>query len=459
MGKVYLCGAGPGDLDFMSIRVKHLIEKCDVLIYDALVDTTILETTTAQTIYVGKRAGKHALAQEAINQLLIEKGRTSIVVRLKGGDPFVFGRGGEECMALEKAHIPYEVIPGISSAIAVPETMGIPLTHRSISRSFSVITGHTKSGKVDVSAYAKIPGTLVFLMSVGTFSQIAKDLIQQGKPGSMPVAILCRGTREDAYRKNCTLETVDEALQDPKVGTPAVIVVGKVAAMDLRSQAPSVCVCGTERFTRSFQDQCPTLCVRQPYLQIVFHTDKKINFQSYSHVVLTGKTAIDGLFRMVDDIRQISHLQFVTIGPSSAKYLYDTYHIHADWIPLTYTSDGLADLLCGLPDANLLILRAQKANLVLSNRLDAAGIAYTQIPVYDTVVGQVSDIHEDFAVFGSAQGVHAFFKQGGHIDPHTTVLAIGPYTQAALVAHDMQNIQVAKQATISSLIQKWEECL
>lgn len=162
---------------------------------------------------------------------------------------------------------------------------------------------------------------------------------------------------------------------------------------------------------------------------------------------------------MVDDIRQISHLQFVTIGPSSAKYLYDTYHIHADWIPLTYTSDGLADLLCGLPDANLLILRAQKANSVLSNRLDAAGIAYTQIPVYDTVVGQVSDIHEDFAVFGSAQGVHAFFKQGGHIDPHTTVLAIGPYTQAALVAHDMQNIQVAKQATISSLIQKWEECL
>ena len=132
MGKVYLCGAGPGNLDLMSVQVRHLIQICDVLIYDALVDATILEQTKAETMYVGKRAGQHALSQEAINQLLIEKGKTSIVVRLKGGNPFVFGRGGEECMALAKAQIHYEVIPGISSAIAVPETMGIPLTHRSV---------------------------------------------------------------------------------------------------------------------------------------------------------------------------------------------------------------------------------------------------------------------------------------------------------------------------------------
>lgn len=459
MGKVYLCGAGPGNLDLMSVQVRHLIQICDVLIYDALVDATILEQTKAETMYVGKRAGQHALSQEAINQLLTEKGKTSIVVRLKGGDPFVFGRGGEECMALAQAKIPYEVIPGISSAIAVPETMGIPLTHRSISRSFSVITGHTRTGKVDVAPYAQLPGTLVFLMSVGNAAQIADDLIQNGKPGSTPVAILCRGTRHDAYRKNCTLETIKAALKDPQIGTPAILVIGQVAALDLRTKAPSVVVCGTDHFTRTFQDQCPIPCSRQAYVQIVYHTPKKIDFHAYSHVVLTGKAVIDGLFQMVDDVREISHLQFVTIGPSSAKYLYDTYRIHADHIPSTYTSDGLADLLCEWPDANLLILRAQKGNSVLSRRLDAAGIDYTQIPIYDTTIGPVQDIHEDFAIFGSAQGVHAFFQHDGQIDSHTQVLAIGPYTQAALAAHHIQNIQVAQQATISSLIQKLEECL
>lgn len=322
-----------------------------------------------------------------------------------------------------------------------------------------MITGHTQTGKVDVAPYAQLPGTLVFLMSMGNASQIADDLIQNGKPGFTLVAILCRGTRFDAYRKNCTLETIKEAFEDPQVGTPVILLVEEVAALDVRSKTPSVVVCGTEHFTRAFQDQCSIPCTRQAYVQIVYEPDKKIDFRPYSHVVLTGKAGIDGLFQMMEDMREISHLQFVTIGLSSAKYLYDTYHIHADFIPSSYTSDELANLLCGWSDANLLILRAQKGNSVLSSRLDAAGISYTQIPVYDTTIGQVRAIHEDFAIFGSAQGVHAFFQQAGHIDPHTQVLAIGPYTQAALAAHHIQNIQVAQQATISSLIKKLEECL
>jgi uroporphyrinogen III methyltransferase / synthase len=234
-GKVYLVGAGPGDPDLITVKGLAILRQADVIVYDYLVNPSLLQETKpeAQKIYLGKTAGRHALSQEEVNQLLVEHARNGkIVVRLKGGDPFVFGRGGEEAEILVEYGIRWEIIPGITSAIAVPAYAGIPVTHREYASAFTIVTGHEDPTKNEPSfnweALAHINGTLIFLMGVGHLAFIAQQLIRYGCVASTPVAVIRWGSMPMQQTITGTLSTIADQVQQAHLQPPAVIVVGKV---------------------------------------------------------------------------------------------------------------------------------------------------------------------------------------------------------------------------------------
>ena len=235
MGAVYLVGAGPGDPDLITVRGLTLLRRAGAVLYDALANDALLGCTRdgAELIYVGKRAGRHALRQEEINELLRQKAHEhAVVVRLKGGDPFLFGRGGEEVAYLRRHHVPVEVVPGISSALAGPAAAGIPVTHRELSRSLAVVTGHTTDGGAapNWAALAQID-TLVVLMGVGNAARIAGHLIAAGRAPETPAAAIQSATLPDQRQVVATLGTLGQAIDAEGIGTPAVLVIGAVAAL------------------------------------------------------------------------------------------------------------------------------------------------------------------------------------------------------------------------------------
>lgn len=235
-GKAYLVGAGPGRADLITVRGLRLLQQADVVIYDRLVATELLleAKPEAKLIFVGKGPGHHTASQDEINHLLVAHVRAGQqVVRLKGGDPFVFGRGGEEAIALQMAGLPFEIVPGISSAIAVPAYAGIPVTHRGMATSFAVVTGHecTASSKTDWCALAHIP-TLVVLMGVAQIAQIAEQLMKAGRPADTPAAAISQGCTDQQQVVSATLKTLPFAIEATGLTAPAVIVIGEVAALN-----------------------------------------------------------------------------------------------------------------------------------------------------------------------------------------------------------------------------------
>src|SRR5579885_1313949 len=237
-GKVYLVGAGPADPDLITVKGLRCLRVADVVIYDSLASPQLLEEAhpRAERVYVGKRAGHHCMKQEQINALLIQYAQQGqIVVRLKGGDPFVFGRGGEEALALAQAGIPFEVVPGVSSAIAVPAYAGIPVTHRHLASSVTIVTGHEDaahtSSRVDWEALAKLDGTLVILMGVATLAHIAERLRNGGLHPDTPAAVIQEGTAPEQHVVTGTLETIADRAASAGITSPAVVVIGAVVTL------------------------------------------------------------------------------------------------------------------------------------------------------------------------------------------------------------------------------------
>lgn len=236
-GKAYLIGAGPGRADLITVRGLRLLQQADVVIYDRLIAPELLDEVrpTARLIFAGKEAGHHALSQDAINRVLVEEVSAGHqVVRLKGGDPFVFGRGGEEALALRLAGLPFEIVPGISSALSVPAYAGVPVTHRGIATSFAVVTGHECEGKTssgtDWSALARIP-TLVILMGVGHIRQISTALMEAGRAAETPAIAIAQGTTVQQYSVRATLADLPDAIVAQGIQAPATIVIGEVAGL------------------------------------------------------------------------------------------------------------------------------------------------------------------------------------------------------------------------------------
>ncbi|MCI1930340.1 MAG: uroporphyrinogen-III C-methyltransferase [Clostridia bacterium] len=476
---VYIAGAGPGDKELITVKAYELIKKSDVIIYDRLLDSSLLSLCgkNAEKIYVGKKAGRHYMKQDEINSIIADKameGKT--ILRLKGGDPFVFGRGGEEAEYLKKLNIPYEVIPAVSSCISVPEKAGIPVTHRGLSRSFTVVTGHSADGKCEdcenYEALAKLNGTLVFLMGLNNIEKITSSLIKFGKSPDTPAAVISGGTTEKEYIVKDSLKDIANTVENnKKVMSPAIIVVGKTAAFDMRSNIKpplygiKVGVSGTTRLCLKISKM---LEEKGAYVRTFDYVDIKPikntlseevkNIKNYSYIVFTSANAIRLFFDMIKsngfDIRMFSHLKFAVIGEGTKKEL-AKYYINADFIPQNYTSKDLAKLLikCTKRTDRLLIPRAEKGTDELTDILSENNIDFKEIKIYDTVLENknlpaTGDL--DYFTFASMSSVEGFIKNGLNLS-HAKAVAIGEITAKTLEKYGIMPL-ISKIATAEGIV-------
>ena len=470
MSKVYLIGAGPGDPELVTLKALRLVREADAVIYDSLIPREILDEARkdAELIDVGKRMGREYKTQDIINDLIVETaGRFEKVVRLKGGDPFVFGRGGEEAIALEEAGIDYEVIPGVTSAVSVPEHAGIPVTHRKEARSFTVITGHTAAGsEIDYSGYAGIDGTLVFLMGLNNIPNIRDGLIKGGMDPETSAAVISSGFAINEKTVRGTLSDIEEKVKEAGLVSPAIIVVGKVTEHDFsgRKEEPvRIGVVGTNAFAGRMAERLEALGAGAVVKQAVRvrlkieeegYRDLKAalqNIEDYGYILFASQNAIDMFFDAADEVgidrRRFASVKMAVVGGSTAKWL-RKYGYDADIVPEDYTVEALAgrmaDELEGDAAARkVLAIRAVKGNEILYKVFDDRGIPYDKVMLYDSVGEQVMTKGEieslDWLIFGSGSGVDVFFDvmEGASIKISSAVkfACIGGPTKDALAKH------------------------
>lgn len=468
MGSVTLVGAGCGK-DLITVKGLRAIRSADVIVYDNLIDDNLLNETKsdAEIIYVGKRFKNHSEKQENINKILVQKAKENKnVVRLKGGDSFVFGRGGEEILALQEENIPYDIIPGISSSIAVPENFGIPVTHRGIAQSFTVVTGHTATqSDENYNALAHLNGTLVFLMGLHNIDRICKKLIVNGKNKNTPVSILSKGFYKNQTRIDGTLETIADKVSGDEA--PAVFVVGKAAEFNLKKTKflpldnISVTVTGTNDFADKLSEKlteqgayvndCTNLCIEPEF------DEMPDSFDDFTYLVFTSSNGVkiffDYLRKNKIDYRKISHLKFACIGSGSLNKL-SKYGFIADFVPSEYTAKALGkELSIQLKDSdNVLICRAKNGSEDLTDEFDKVGINYTDLKIYDTKSKEIIiDCDTDYITFASAGGVSAFFENGGKLN-HSKPVCIGEITAKVFERYSGVTPLIAKTHTAQGII-------
>lgn len=478
MGKVTFIGAGPGDAGLITVKGVEALKKADVIIYDRLASEELLDYAgkNAVFIYVGKKPGAHSMKQEEINQVLVEQAkRYPAVVRLKGGDSFVFGRGGEEIEALEREKIGYDVIPGITSAVAVPESAGIPVTHRGISRSFHVITGHTKDGKenlvADFATLAKLEGTLVFLMGLSHLEQIAANLMVAGKAKETPAAVIASGTLPEERCVRGSLGEIAEKVRKAGLESPVVIVIGAAAALRFQDKRKKRVfgVAATQKTFRQFATGIMELGTEEAYEAVELLRMEKVklpgikeleNIQeemkkgknSYDWIFFTSKQAVELFFQTADEIRldrrRLADCRFAVLGKGTGAAL-ENYGIYADFMPQRADGVSMAEEFVTAyqkekesdkKTLRILLPRAGQGNEKTPEILQQAGFSVNNIAVYE-VQGKTTEHWEqagqiqDF-VFFSASGVETFFEElqrtGKQIMPQSRCYCIGHLTEQAL---------------------------
>ena len=414
MGKVFLVGAGPGDPGLLTVKGAQCLAEADVVVYDFLANPALLAHASprAEMIYVGKKGSDHTLAQEDINQLIVDLARSGKrVVRLKGGDPYIFGRGGEEAEDLADAGLPFEVVPGVTSAIAAPAYAGIPLTHRSFTSNVGFITGHEDPTKpesaLDWEKLATGLGTLVFLMGVKNLPSITSNLIQAGRDPSTPAALIRWGTTVRQVTLVGTLADIADLARERGLKPPAILVVGGVVGLREKlgwfERLPlfgrRIMVTRTRaqasRLTRALADlgagviECPTIQPAPP--EDWGPVDEVLDRLSDFHwLVLTSPNGVDyfrdRLLSRGLDARALAGLKVAAIGPATADKLQDM-GLKADLVPEEYVAEGLVRALTatGVSGMNILLARAQEAREVLPRELSAAGAKVTEVALYRTL--------------------------------------------------------------------------
>lgn len=359
-GKVYIMGAGPGDAELLTLKGKRAIEEADCIVYDRLINNRILNYAKkdAEMIYLGKGNCEGGVIQDEINKTIVEKAlEGKIVARVKGGDPFVFGRGGEEIQALFENEIEFEEIPGITSSISVPAYAGIPVTHRGLARSFHVFTGHTMADGSwhNFEAIAKLDGTLVFLMGIKNLPIIVNDLVTNGKNPKTPIAIIEKGATADQRVTIGTLENIVNLAQERKIVPPAITIIGEVVNLrdtfkwfeDTQLFGKKVLVTRDRRQAGEFSDKIEKMggvAVELPFIEIESTLDKvdKEMLKSYSALLFNSPNGVREFMNKIEDIRDIAHLKIGAVG-SKTKELLEGYKIKADFIPTEYLVERLAE--------------------------------------------------------------------------------------------------------------------
>ncbi len=481
-GTVFLVGAGCGTVDLLTRRADELIQAADAIVCDALVDASIVDRfpSKADVTFVGKRAHKPSVKQEEINSLLVEKARRhQVVVRLKGGDPFVFGRGGEEAQTLLAAKIPFEIVPGVSSALAVPALAGIPVTHRNLARSFHVVTAHGSDGPCDLRAFGQLDGTLVILMGFSRLREIAQELIAGGRNKTTPVAVISQGATPRQLVATGTLETIADRVDLSPLVAPAVIVVGEVAALDLIApivrplEGVRVALVGTDSFRAKLSRKLSAVgaeVVSDIRLKIEKVSWALPDFSLYSWLVLTSPNGVAALFEKLRETKidvRLLPKKIAVLGPGTAEAL-AAHHLYPALMPETYTAQALGEALAHAvqSDERILILRSAEGSRELTQPLDAAHFQFDDQATYTTRpqilrADYADENADDYLVFGSARGARAFFETRQLVAPGTRVVAIGPVTAQALKDLGVSSVCGTPSATadgiIAALIQDYQE--
>lgn len=494
-GKVYLVGAGPGDPKLITLRGAELIAKADVIINDRLANPKLLKLarSDAEIIYVGKASRNHTLPQEEIIRTIIEfacQGKT--IVRLKGGDPFVFGRGGEEAEALAQAGIEYEIVPGISSSIAAAAYAGIPVTHRCVAASLGIVTGHeaaNKSGS-DIKWNKISTGldTLVFLMGVENLSNIVRELIDNGRPANTPVAVVQWGTHPAQRTVTGTLANIGDVVQHSGITAPAVTIVGEV--VNLRQTiawfenrplfGKRILVTRAESSGDSLSTQLEDLGAQVDEFPVIKFTEPP-DFQpvdaamselaTFDWILFTSANGVEWFVkRLFDcglDIRALGDAKLAAIGPKTADAL-RKLNVRVDFVPTEYVAESVvAEFPEQVDLMRILIPRALEAREELPSGLRNMGANVTVAPVYQTITN-TSIAHSlcehmrerpvDIITFTSASTVNSFFELLSDVEVAPEVLAacIGPVTAQAAKKRGLNNIVMASEYTIEGLVDSLE---
>ena len=496
-GTVYLVGAGPGDPKLLTLRGKECLERADVVLYDYLANPSLLDHAppSAERIYVGRRGRGQYRDQPDINRLLIEHARSGkIVVRLKGGDPFVFGRGGEEAEAVAAAGISFEIVPGVTAAVAVPAYAGIPVTHRTLASTVTFVTGHEDPSKghsgIEWPRLATAQGTLVFLMGMTNLPHIVERLKGEGKTGSTPVAVIRWGTRATQQTVVGTLDDIAAKAAAARMEPPTVIVVGDVVR--LRDQlnwferrplfGRRILVTRPKRQASELSDlvaayggeavECPTIEIASP--EDTGPLDRALDrLSTYQWLIFTSVNGIgpfmSALQRRELDARALAHLTICCIGPRTAQEL-AAYGLRADLVPKQFQAEGMVEALAAraLRGTRVLIPRALVARELLPEQLRAQGAEVDVVPVYRTVRPAVAtdrlterlrDRTIDAVTFTSSSTVQNFlalFASPGdarRLLGNVVVACIGPITAATAREAGLSVHVTAVQNTVPALVE------
>jgi uroporphyrinogen III methyltransferase/synthase len=472
---VYLVGAGPGDPGLLTVRGAEVLGRADAVVYDRLSVASLLRLAPphAELISVGKAPGRVEMAQDEINALLVERGKAGgCIVRLKGGDPFVFARGGEEAAALFEAGVPFEVVPGITSAIAVPAYAGIPLTLRHSSTSFTVVTGHEDpsvgaQGSVDWEALSRVGGTIVVLMGVARIRQIAQRLLDSGRSPDTPVAAVTWGTRPEQRTVRATLSTIADHSLEP----PATIVIGEVAALDLTwfEQRP---LFGRRVVVTRAREQASELTARfeamgarvieLPTIRIEVPDDGGAALRraageigSYDWAVLTSANGAHRLLAALHDARDLGGVRVAAIGPGTEAALF-AGNVRADLVPDRFVAESLLESFPPAPGSGgrVLLARAAVARDVLPDGLRERGWQVDVVPAYKTVNANPTPSELDDAAaadvitFTSSSTVDRYLEVAGSEHVPAVVACIGPITAATA---RQRGLHVDIEAAVHSL--------
>lgn len=499
--KVYLVGAGPGDPGLITVKGLECIKTADVIIYDYLASPALLKHVpeNAEMIYVGKKGGDHTLPQEGINDLIVEKAKAGMTVaRLKGGDPFIFGRGGEEAEVLIEAGVPFEIVPGVTSAIAAPAYAGIPLTHRDYTATLAFVTGHEDPTKdksnIEWSSLAKGIGTLVFFMGVKNLPHITGQLLKHGMASDTPIALVRWGTTPQQVAVTGTLENIVEKVKQAGLKAPAIIVVGGVVNLrekmkwfELRPLMGKRIVVTRSReqasdLVKKLSDlgadclECPTINVVAP--QDWKPLDAAIeNLSSYNWIVFTSVNGVKFFFKRLfengKDVRALHNIKTASIGPVTAQRLRD-FGLNSDIIPESYRAESVIEAFKNqdVKGKKILLPRAEEARPILPVELTDMGAEVDEITTYctkharnnaETLLANLRDGSIDMVTFTSSSTVKNFkallpededlkkLMQG------VTIASIGPITTdtAKELGFDVQ--VTAEVFTIPGLCEAIEE--
>jgi uroporphyrinogen III methyltransferase / synthase len=508
-GKVYLVGAGPGDIGLLTIKGLQCLRKADVVVYDFHLNAQVLNyiNHNAEFIYAGKRGGHHTLTQDEINAILVRKAQEGkIICRLKGGDPFIFGRGGEEAEAISSEGIEFEVVPGVSSAVAAPAYAGIPLTHRLFSSSFAVIPGYEDAAKkestIDWAKLATGVGTLVFLMAVKNVDLIIRKLIEHGRPPDTPVAVIRWGTRPDQKTIVGTLESIPAIVREKHIKPPAVMIVGEVVklrdTLQWYEKKPlfGYRILVTREYMEGFErlEELGAEILEFPTIEIIppenyAELDSSIeNVASYHWIVFTSRNGVKYFFKRFferdKDIRELKGIKICAIGSKTAQEV-RKYGMRVDLIPEEFLAEGLIEAFVKLSRTTnrgsrqktqppgflkgmrLLMPRAEKAREIFPEKIRELGGEIDTPVAYRTVKPEsrgkrlwrfLREGRISLATFTSAATFHNFREiMGDDADDYlkgVPIAAIGPVTAKAIEKAGLRVDIMPREATIEAMVEE-----